>query len=241
MILANSTWGGWLAQLGVPGIYRSQASLAPGVKVRMGTKPAPHAGMGVAQYVWATSPLRRYVDLVNQWQLISCVRHGRMAALAAPFKPKDATLFAIISNFDTAYSAYNDFQRGIERYWTLRWLEQQGVQEVDAVVIKPGWVRADEIPLVLAAAGTESLARGTPVRVRMSGTDLMTLDAYASLVAQLQATSSGSAVEEESLDAADEGHIESAAGPISLAIDLAEGSDAETEPHTSHAPPATAV
>jgi hypothetical protein len=39
MILANSTWGGWLAEHGVPGIYRSQASLAPGVKVRMGTKP----------------------------------------------------------------------------------------------------------------------------------------------------------------------------------------------------------
>jgi exoribonuclease-2 len=46
MILANSHWGGWLAQFGVPGIYRSQASLLPGVKVRMGTKPLPHAGMG---------------------------------------------------------------------------------------------------------------------------------------------------------------------------------------------------
>ncbi len=238
MILANSTWGGWLAQLGVPGIYRSQASLAPGVKVRMGTKPAPHAGMGVAQYVWATSPLRRYVDLVNQWQLISCVRHGRMAALAAPFKPKDATLFAIISNFDAAYSAYNDFQRGIERYWTLRWLQQQGVQEVDGVVIKPGWVRADEIPLVLAAAGTEGLARGARVRVRMSGTDLMTLDAYASLVAQLQAASSGLTAEEESSDTADEGQSESAAGPIALAIDLAEGSDVDAAPPASPHRPA---
>ena len=80
MILANSTWGAWLASCGVPGIYRSQASLAPGVKVRMGVKPAPHAGMGVAQYTWATSPLRRYVDLVNQWQIVACVRHGRTAA-----------------------------------------------------------------------------------------------------------------------------------------------------------------
>ncbi|MFM8766391.1 MAG: ribonuclease catalytic domain-containing protein, partial [Rubrivivax sp.] len=88
MILANSHWGGWLAQFGVPGIYRSQASLLPGVKVRMGTKPLPHAGMGVAQYTWATSPLRRYVDLVNQWQIVACARHGATAALAAPFKPK---------------------------------------------------------------------------------------------------------------------------------------------------------
>ncbi|NCN72190.1 MAG: RNB domain-containing ribonuclease, partial [Betaproteobacteria bacterium] len=44
MILANSTWGSWMAELGVPGIYRSQASMLPGVKVRMGTKALPHAG-----------------------------------------------------------------------------------------------------------------------------------------------------------------------------------------------------
>jgi exoribonuclease-2 len=119
MILANSTWGGWLAELGVPGIYRSQASLAPGVKVRMGAKPAPHAGMGVAQYTWATSPLRRYVDLVNQWQIIACARHGRTAALAAPFKPKDAAVLHHLG-FDAAYGAYNGFQSGIERFWTLR-------------------------------------------------------------------------------------------------------------------------
>jgi exoribonuclease-2 len=110
MILANSTWGQWLAEHGVPGIYRSQASLAPGVKVRMGTKALPHAGLGVKSYAWSTSPLRRYTDLVNQWQIIACARHGRTAALAAPFKPKDAELFSIISGFDAAYSAYNGFR-----------------------------------------------------------------------------------------------------------------------------------
>ena len=62
MILANSTWGEWLAEHGVPGIYRSQASLAPGVKVRMGTRALPHAGLGVKSYAWSTSPLRRYTD-----------------------------------------------------------------------------------------------------------------------------------------------------------------------------------
>src|SRR5213596_1154284 len=122
--------------------------MAPGVKVRMGTRPAPHAGMGVAQYTWATSPLRRYVDLANQWQIIACARHGRTAALVAPFKPKDATLFSIIAGFDTAYAAYNGFQTGIERFWTLRWLEQNGVRELDAAVLKEGLVRADTLPLV---------------------------------------------------------------------------------------------
>ena len=132
MILANSTWGGWLAACGVPGIYRSQASLAPGIKVRMGTQPAPHAGMGVAQYAWATSPLRRYVDLVNQWQIVACARHGRTAALVAPFKPKDVQLLATIADFDASYAAYNAFQAQIERYWSLQYLAQNDLHELDA-------------------------------------------------------------------------------------------------------------
>ncbi len=222
MILANSTWGGWLGELGVPGIYRSQASMAPGVKVRMGTKPAPHAGMGVAQYTWATSPLRRYVDLVNQWQIIACARHGRTAALAAPFKPKDATLFSVISSFDGAYSAYNGFQSGIERYWALRWIEQQGLTELDASVMKDGLVRSDHLPLVFRALGTENLPRHAHVRVRITGIDLLTLDLHASLAARLD----DQPAPEDSTDADPEGEgDEPSAGVLTLAIDLADTPD----------------
>jgi exoribonuclease-2 len=221
MILANSTWGGWLAECGVPGIYRSQASLAPGVKVRMGVKPAPHAGMGVAQYAWATSPLRRYVDLVNQWQLIACARHGRTAALAAPFKPKDAALFSVISGFDAAYTAYNGFQSGIERYWTLMYLTQNRVQELNAAAMKDGLVRADDLPLVFRALGAEALPRGARVRVRITGTDLLTLDVHASVVARIDdpaTTADDAPVDEaESEEAAD------SAGPLTLAIDMKDG------------------
>jgi exoribonuclease II len=235
MILANSHWGGLLAECGVPGIYRSQASLAPGIKVRMGVKPAPHAGMGVPQYTWATSPLRRYVDLVNQWQIVACARHGRTAALAAPFKPKDATLFSVISSFDAAYSAYNDFQHGIERYWALRWLEQNEqtiAGELDAAVLKDGLVRADRLPLVFKALGCDALPRGTHVRVRITGIDLLTLDVHASLVTRLDeplpvAGEADEDVEEEA----------EAGAPLALAIDVADaggnadaGGDAEAAP-----------
>ena len=230
MILANSTWGGWIAEMGVPGIYRSQASLAPGVKVRMGVKPAPHAGMGVAQYTWATSPLRRYVDLVNQWQIIACVRNGRMAPLSAPFKPKDATLFSIISGFDTAYAAYNGFQTGIERFWTLRWLQQNEVAELDAAVLKDGLVRADTLPLVFKAAGCDGLARGTHVRVRVDGVDLLTLDVHARLVARLD---DEAAPEDAATEDADEAE-EAGAGPLTLAIDV----DEEAPPAEGAATPA---
>jgi len=214
MILANSTWGGWLAACGVPGIYRSQASLAPGVKVRMGVKPAPHAGMGVAQYTWATSPLRRYVDLVNQWQIVACVRHGRTAALAAPFKPRDAQLFSVISAFDAAYSAYADFQRDIERYWTLQWLAQQGTTELDASVMKDGLVRSETLPLVFKALGTEALARGSLVRVRVTGSDPLTLEMHASLLSRRDPAAVDPRVAE------DDGEDEAAAAPLTLALAL---------------------
>jgi exoribonuclease-2 len=235
MILANSHWGGWLAELGVPGIYRSQASLAPGIKVRMGTRPLPHAGMGVAQYTWATSPLRRYVDLVNQWQIIACARHGRTAALAAPFKPRDTALFAIISAFDAAYAAYGDFQHGIERYWTLRWIEQNAVGELDAAVMKDGLVRAQTLPLVFRVPGTETLPRGALVRARVTGIDLLTLDLHASLLQRLDAPSADDATADEGDD--DEG--DEAAGPLTLAIDVADGADAA--PTTPDETPATAT
>lgn len=222
MILANSTWGEWLATHSVPGIYRSQASLLPGVKVRMGTKALPHAGIGVKSYAWATSPLRRYTDLVNQWQIIACVKHGRTAALAAPFKPKDAELFSIISGFDGAYSAYNGFQAGIERYWTLKYLQQNKITELTATAFKDNLVRADDLPLVLPAAGAQGLPRGAKVRIRLGDIDEITLDVNSTVIERLDVV-----VDEAAAEQVDEEDNDSeiAAGPISIAVDLNEPAD----------------
>ncbi len=222
MILANSTWGQWLADLGVPAIYRSQASLAPGVKVRMGTKAAPHAGIGVKSYAWSTSPLRRYTDLVNQWQIIACARHGRTAALAAPFKPKDAELFAIISGFDAAYSAYNGYQATIERYWTLKHLEQQNITEIEATVFKDNLARADTLPLVLPVLGAQGLPRGARVRVKLGAIDEVALDVTGTVIERLDAEATP--VEEE---AEDDDTL--AAGPIAIAVDVNESETPATE------------
>ena len=219
MILANSTWGQWLAACGVPGIYRSQASLAPGVKVRMGTKAAPHAGIGVPAYAWSTSPLRRYVDLVNQWQIIACARNGTTAALVAPFKPKDANLFAIISGFDAAYSAYNGFQNGMERYWTLKHLEQAGITEITATLFKENLVRADTLPLVLPVMGVEGLPRGAHVRVRLGAVDEITLDISGAVIERLDLPVDGQAADD---NPDDEGDDEVGTSPLALAIDISE-------------------
>ncbi len=226
-IVANSTWGQMLAEHGVPGIYRSQASLAPGVKVRMSTKALPHAGIGVKSYAWATSPLRRYVDLVNQWQIIACARHGKTAALAAPFKPKDAELFGIISSFDTAYGAYNGYQAGMERFWTLKYLQQNQIATLDATVIKDGrgggdfLVRADSLPLVLPVLGAQNLERGARVRVQLGEIDEITLDVSGTVTERL----------DDPADPSDDGPVEdddddsAVAGPIAIAVDVNEAND----------------
>ncbi|WOI45741.1 RNB domain-containing ribonuclease [Acidovorax sp. BLS4] len=235
-IVANSTWGGLLADHGVPGIYRSQASLAPGVKVRMGTKALPHAGIGVKSYAWATSPLRRYVDLVNQWQIIACVRHGKTAALAAPFKPKDADLFSVISSFDAAYSAYNGYQAGMERFWTLQYLQQNSITEIEATVFKEGpggsfLVRADTLPLVLPVLGAQNLPRGARVRVKLGEIDEITLDVNGTVLERLDSPADSAEATPQG-DEAGEDDEEAVAGPIAIAVDVNEteaGASASTD------------
>jgi len=172
MILANNIWGGLLNQHGVPGIYRSQQM----GRVRMSTQALPHEAIGVPQYIWSTSPLRRYVDLVNQWQLIAAVEHGVSARLVAPFKPRDADLFAVIGAFDAQYAAWNDFQNSLERYWCMRWLQQQGITRVVANVLRDDLVRLNNAPLVTRVGGLPELERGTAVELDILGFDELALE-----------------------------------------------------------------
>lgn len=221
MILVNHHWGQLLADLGVPGIYRSQAALAPGVKVRMSTKALPHAGLGVPCYAWSTSPLRRYTDLVNQWQLIAAIQNGATAALAAPFKPKDALLFGIISAFDTTHSTYHAYQASMERFWTLQYIQRHAIQELEGSVIKEGLVRANTLPLVISTLGTEGLPRNAQVRVRLGEIDLMALDVAGNVVARLDDVNVEASEEEDS------DNDDVAAGPLHIAVDVNESEAGE--------------
>lgn len=172
MILANNLWGGLMAQHGVPGIYRSQQA----GRVRMSTQALPHEAIGVPQYAWSTSPLRRYVDLINQWQILATVEHGVSARLAAPFKPKDADLFAIIGAFDSQYAAWGEFQTAMERYWCLRWLQQHQVSTIEASVLRDDLVRLSGVPLVTRVAGLPELERGQMVRLQILGYDELAIE-----------------------------------------------------------------
>ncbi|MEW6346350.1 MAG: RNB domain-containing ribonuclease [Paraburkholderia sp.] len=251
-ILANSSWGAFLHDHGVPGIYRTQRAFGTpsGPKrTRMQTSAAPHEGLGVTQYAWSTSPLRRYVDLVNQWQLLACVQHGVTAKLAAPFKPKDADLFAVVQGFDDTYSAYADHQRRMEYFWCLRWLKQENKKQVVASVVKDDLVRLEEIPLLLHVPALGVHARGTRLLMEVMSIDELTVEASVRMLHVLDAPTVASGTEAEEadegeealLDAADdsaetEAEAEAEALPDAEA-DNADGNDgeAETAPAAQHA------
>lgn len=233
-ILANSSWGAFLNDHSVPGIYRSQRGFgAPGPKrTRMQTTPAPHEGLGVAQYAWSTSPLRRYVDLVNQWQLLACVQHGVTAALVAPFKPKDADLFAVVQGFDDQYSAYADYQRRMEYFWCLRWLHQENKKHVVAAVVKDDLVRLDEIPLMLHVPGLGVHARGTKVMLDVMSLDELTVEASCRLlhVIDAPAGAANAAVEEEEVIEAEDSSAESETEAVAVAESPAEAPSETPDP-----------
>ena len=197
MIYANSSWGLLLHEHGVPGIYRTQGSgngWAARMQVRMLTHAAPHQGLGVDQYAWSTSPLRRYTDLVNQWQILACLKHGVTAPLVAPFKARDADLFAIVSAFDAAYAAYADFQNIMEHYWCLRWLSQHEARKVQAVQIKDDLLKLVDIPLILPMVGVKH-PRGTQLTIELISWDEVDLSVQARL---LEVSQAALAVDEDS-------------------------------------------
>ncbi len=167
MILANSRWGEQLSDQGLGAIYRAQA----GGKTRMTTEPSAHQGLGVNRYTWASSPLRRYIDLLNQRQLIALARGD-----TPPYALKDESLESALFAFEQAYEAYNDFQRGMEKYWTLRYIQQENLQQFTGNILRESLVRLDNLPLVVKAAAVPELAPGTKVKLTLRDVDLLTLE-----------------------------------------------------------------
>ena len=173
MIYVNSTWGRELADKKIAAIYRVQRA----GKVRMSTAPAPHEGLNVPQYLWASSPLRRYVDLLNQHQLIAAVRSA-----PAPYEARDEALLAAMRDFELASDAYAEFQRTMERYWCLRWLTQESRSSVQATVLRENLVRFDDLPLTLRVASLPELPSDSTVELAISSIDLLDLNLHCEFV-----------------------------------------------------------
>ena len=188
MIFANSTWGGWLEERDVAGIYRSQRM----GRVKMTSVPGPHDGIGVPYYAWSTSPLRRYVDMVNQRQIIATLKGEK-----APYRNNDSELFSIISTFDSNYSAFKDFQSRMDRYWSMRWIEQEGINELKATVVKGDLVRIEGLPMAQRVPGLPELPRGQSVLMKVLNLDYLSLVMECSLIKVLNESHEEDLEEEE--------------------------------------------
>ena len=177
MIFCNSASGQLLADHGLPGLFRTQKGWGP-LRTRMQTTPGPHEGLGLDYYAWCTSPLRRYSDLVNQWQLIALAKHGVTAKMMAPFPPRDATLMGIAADFESCYQAYGEFQDRLEKYWCLRWITQDGdSKNVYVRHLKEGMSRVELVPLHLPIPELASHPRMTRAEVAVADVDLLQLSA----------------------------------------------------------------
>jgi exoribonuclease-2 len=163
-IYVNNTWGRLLADRGMAGLYRVQSA----GKVKMSTRPGEHVGLGLSHYLWSSSPLRRYSDLVNQRQILAAVRGE-----PPPYAPNDAALFSALADFEATYSQYAEFQDRMEHYWCLRWLLQENITETVARVIRENLVRFESIPVVTRVADVPALPPETPVQVAIGRIDLL--------------------------------------------------------------------
>jgi exoribonuclease-2 len=184
MIFTNREWGRQLAAAGVAAIYRVQGN----GKVRMSTVPAGHEGLGVEQYVWATSPLRRYVDLVNQRQIIALTRGE-----SPPLRAGDEALLSAMRDFELTYEAYAEFQRAMERYWCLRWIVQEHRTALAGRVIRENLVRLEELPLVLRVPSLPVLEPGTAVELAVADIDFLDLTLRCEFRERLENGSTGPA------------------------------------------------
>ena len=177
MIYCNSASGRLLADHGLPGLFRTQKGWGP-LRTRMQTTPGPHEGLGLEYYAWCTSPLRRYSDLVNQWQLIAIAKHGITAKMVAPFPPRDAVLMGIAADFEACYAAYGEYQGRLEKYWCLRWIAQDETSKrVFVRHLKEGMSRVEPIPLHLPVPELATHPRMTRAEVSITDVDLLQLTA----------------------------------------------------------------
>ena len=94
---------------------------------------------------------------------------------APAYARNDTALYAILRDFDAAYTAYSEFQRNMERYWCLRWLLQEEVKQAPAVVLRENLVKLGDVPLVGRIPSLPELPPNTIVTLEIGDIDLLDL------------------------------------------------------------------
>ncbi|PIE69885.1 MAG: ribonuclease II [Deltaproteobacteria bacterium] len=147
MILANRLMADFLKAKNLPAVFRSQpepkARLYKGnegtlfqhymqrrqlSRVVISPEPDPHAGLGVPCYVTATSPIRKYHDLITQRQI--------KAGLGLSTDPyTEDEIRQLIALLEHPLSAIGKVQSARYRYWLLKYLEPRKGEREEAMVM----------------------------------------------------------------------------------------------------------
>jgi exoribonuclease-2 len=93
----------------------------------LGNAPEKHSGLGLNAYVTATSPIRKYFDLVNQRQVRSVL------GLGEPYSVEE--IDRIRQEMEVPMSHVARLQMGRQRYWLLKYLEKRIGQKEEAIVL----------------------------------------------------------------------------------------------------------
>lgn len=113
MIWGNHGFARFLARSRVPAPFRTSRR---GEGARVSVEPGPHEVLALNPYIQATSPLRRFGDLVAQRQLLALLREGR------PFYDELA-MGELIGYIERGMSEVRRALQTRQRYWLLRYLE----------------------------------------------------------------------------------------------------------------------
>jgi exoribonuclease II len=92
-------------------------------------EPQPHSGLGLEAYTQVTSPIRRAVDLITQRQL------GKFLDSGALFYPPQK-ISELIGQIEAGVDEAVQIQRERNRYWLLKYLLQNNIREIDAVIVR---------------------------------------------------------------------------------------------------------
>ncbi|SDU05182.1 exoribonuclease-2 [Desulfobacula phenolica] len=146
MIFANSLMAEFLASNNVPAVFRSQAQpkqrLFKGIETSLilnfmqrkqlsraiiGTEPDIHSGLGVKAYATATSPIRRYHDLLTQRQIKSIFGYDKAYT--------KTELETILQSISVAIANAGRVQASRKRYWIIKYLESKRGNTYEALVL----------------------------------------------------------------------------------------------------------